>query len=408
MDDNKEKNTSEQPKKVKFEPNSKYLTIMIYGLMFVTGSILIYKFIGNLSESWKMIQYMVSLVMPYLIGIFIALILYPPIHFLNKRVFTDLFHIKSKKVSKVLSIFVTYFIALGAFGILLGFVIPQLYNSVSDIVDQAPGWYDKTIRWINNYGESHPNSFIGSQEMKNRIDDAYPQIISALSGVLSNLLPYILNTSVAIIKGLVNFAIAIIVSIYMISDHKNIFYHFKRFLYAIMPAQTAHSTHVICKNCAKIFIDFLLGKALDSFIIGIICFIAMMLLKLPFALLISVIVCITNMVPYFGPYIGGVIGGAIIIIVNPVQVIIFAIMILILQQFDGLYLGPKILGESTGLKPLWVIFAITMGGYAFGVMGMFIGVPVVAVISYLLDISVQHLLDKKEIVVEPYESEDDI
>ena len=107
----------------------------------------------------------------------------------------------------------------------------------------------------------------------------------------------------------------------------------------------------------------------------------MTIFKFPYTVLISVIVGITNMIPYFGPYIGGVMGGIIIVIVNPIQVIFFAILILVIQQFDGLFLGPKILGESTGLKPLWVIFAIVVGGALFGVLGMFLGVPVMAVIS---------------------------
>ena len=123
----------------------------------------------------------------------------------------------------------------------------------------------------------------------------------------------------------------------------------------------------------------------------------MTILRLPYTLFISVIVGITNMIPYFGPFIGAVPGILILLFVQPVKALVFAIMVLCLQQFDGLILGPKILGESTGMKPLWIIFAITVGGSMFGVIGMFLGVPVVAILNYLLDLYLQYWLDKKNI-----------
>ena len=143
----------------------------------------------------------------------------------------------------------------------------------------------------------------------------------------------------------------------MISDNKNIFYHFKRFLYAVLPRKTADNTRIICKNCASIFINYIIGKSFDSIIVMIICFIIMLILKLPYAVLISVIVGITNMIPYFGPYIGGVIGGVIIVIASPIKLIIFVIMIVCIQQVDGLLIGPRIIGSTTGLKPVWVVFS---------------------------------------------------
>ena len=139
---------------------------------------------------------------------------------------------------------------------------------------------------------------------------------------------------------------------------------------------------------------------IDSLIIGILCFIIMLILHLPYALLISVIVGITNMIPYFGPFIGAVPGVIIFFFINPKLSLIFIIMILALQQFDGLYLGPKILGDLTGIKPLWVIFGVTVGGALFGVMGMFLGVPTVAVLSYLFGILIEKKLKKKGISLE--------
>ena len=150
-------------------------------------------------------------------------------------------------------------------------------------------------------------------------------------------------------------------------------------------------------KCNHIFNGFLFGKAVDSLIIGILCFIAMSILQLPYSLLLSVIVGITNMIPYFGPIIGAIPGFVIYLFIDPKLSLFFAIMILILQQFDGLYLGPKILGDLTGIKPLWVIFGIVIGGAYFGAVGMFLGVPTVAVFMYLADLFIESKLKKKKI-----------
>ena len=165
----------------------------------------------------------------------------------------------------------------------------------------------------------------------------------------------------------------------------------KRIVYAITPKGKEKKTWSVLLQCNHIFNGFLVGKMIDSLIIGILCLIIMSILRLPYALLMSVIVGITNMIPYFGPFIGAIPGVVMFLFIDPKLSLIFAIMILALQQFDGLYLGPKILGDLTGIKPLWVIFGVTVGGALFGVMGMFLGVPTVAVLSYLFGL----ILDKK-------------
>ena len=359
-----------------FQPNSKYFTIVIYGLLFVLGAILIYKFIGNWPATVKSLG--------------------------------NICHIKSKKAATMLSILVAYLIAVGAFAVLIGFVVPQIYKSITEIANQAPVWYENIRNWFTEFEDKHANSSIDYNFINQKIEDALPKLVDYMTGALTNMVPYILNTSMAILSGVLNLIIAIIVSIYMISDNKNIFYHFKRFLYAVLPKKTADNTRIICKNCASIFINYIIGKSFDSIIVMIICFIIMLILKLPYAVLISVIVGITNMIPYFGPYIGGVIGGVIIVIASPIKLIIFVIMIVCIQQVDGLLIGPRIIGSTTGLKPVWVVFSITVGGALFGVIGMFLGVPVFAVLSYLLNITVQHFLDKRKVTVQPYDSPDDL
>lgn len=394
-------------RKNRFQPNSQYFTIVIYGLMFVLGTILLVRIVGSFNNTVKLLGQALQVIAPFLVGAFIAFILYPLVRFFYRNLFKNTLHMKSDKLSKWLSILVTYVIAIGVIAILMVFILPQLYTSITDIVDRLPVWYNNLTTMVDNFENRHADlGFIDYNLINEHLTSLYPKIISYLTDTLANLLPYVVNTSMAIVKGVVNLIISIMVSVYMISDHKNIFYQFKKLLYAVFPKQAADTARAICRESTNIFLKFMYGKAIDSVIIGIICFICMNIFKFPYTVLISVIVGITNMIPYFGPYIGGVLGGIIIVIVNPVQVIFFAVMILVIQQFDGLFLGPKILGDSTGLKPLWVIFAIVVGGAMFGVLGMFLGVPTMAVICYILNIVVEHFLKKRNITVQPYDSPD--
>ena len=394
-------------RKNRFQPNSRYFTIVIYGLMFVLGTILLVRIVGSFNNTVKLLGQALQVIAPFLVGAFIAFILYPLVRFFYRNLFKNTLHMKSDKLSKWLSILVTYVIAIGVIAILMVFILPQLYTSITDIVDRLPVWYNNLTTMVDNFENRHADlGFIDYNLINEHLTSLYPKIISYLTDTLANLLPYVVNTSMAIVKGVVNLIISIMVSVYMISDHKNIFYQFKKLLYAVFPKQAADTARAICRESTNIFLKFMYGKAIDSVIIGMICFVCMNIFKFPYTVLISVIVGITNMIPYFGPYIGGVLGGIIIVIVNPVQVIFFAVMILVIQQFDGLFLGPKILGDSTGLKPLWVIFAIVVGGAMFGVLGMFLGVPTMAVICYILNIVVEHFLKKRNITVQPYDSPD--
>lgn len=394
--------------KHKFEPNNKYFTIVVYGLMFVTGSILIYLLIGNFYKTINLIGTILRIISPFLVGAFIAFVLFPLVHFLYHKFFMGVLKFKSAKLAKWLSIVIAYIFAIAVVSVLMFFVTPQIYASIKEISVKLPEWYENGVNFLNEFELKHPelDSFIDFESVNEHIQSALPSLIDKLTNAATSLLPKIFTTSISIVKGIFDFLIAIMVSVYMIADHKNIFYHGRRFIFAVFPAKSADIVLNVLKECNRIFSGFIYGKALDSLIIGILCFICMKIFGFPYAVLISVIVGITNMIPVFGPYIGGAIGFMFIIIVSPIKAVLFALLILALQQFDGLFLGPHILGDKLGLKPIWVIFAITVGGSLMGVLGMFLGVPCFAVISYILNLLVSHVLRKKNVTVERDKSED--
>ena len=230
-----------------------------------------------------------------------------------------------------------------------------------------------------------------------------PKLFELTNNLLTNIVPMLYEASMSFAKGLFNLFIAFIVSIYMTIDKFILKYAGKRIVLAIFNENFSYRVLRTLKDCHNIFSGFIIGKSIDSLIIGLLAFVAMTILKLPYTVLISVIIGITNMIPYFGPIIGAVPGAFILFIVSPMKCLIFIIMVFVLQQFDGLILGPKILGESTGVRPLLILFSITVGGAYFGPLGMFLGVPFFATVQFLIKNWVDYRLYKKKIKIKKEE-----
>ena len=381
-----------------FQSNRNYFSISIYALAVIAlGTLIIYSIV-NFNQTKATIRNFFTVLSPFIMAFFIAYILHPIVVKINRLL--KKFKYISDKAAKVLSIALSYLIVIGILTITLIYVLPELYNSLAELT--SANRIDAMIETATTTIEKLEGKFpaIDFLAIEAKIEEALPQLLTFGTSMLKDLLPVVVNVSVYIAKAVVNLLLSVVISVYMLSDKANLGLAFKKGLYAFVPKKKADNFIETSKECNSIFNSFIVGKSLDSLIIGIICFVVMNILKLPYAILLSVIVGITNMIPYFGPFIGAVPGVILYLLISPVKSIIFAIMILILQQFDGLYLGPKILGNSTGLKPLWVIFAITLGGAYAGVLGMFLGVPVVAVISFLLQKIVNNKLKKKNIIVD--------
>lgn len=387
--------------KHKFQKNDKYFTISVYVLVVILLAALGIKIIISWNDTQKFFSTLMGVLAPFLLGFFIAYIINPLAKFINQSILRKLFRIRNRKVRKIISIFLSYIIVFGLIITIIFYIIPQIADTLTQIstfIESAQTGYNKLIAQIRLIEEKNPNWNLQSvYEFIEKIPSVVSEFITTQ---LPQIVPAVFNTSVSVIAGVIDFFIAIIVSMYMLIDKPKLINNAKKFVYVLFGVEKGDRIVTTAGECNKIFGDFIIGKMIDSLIIGILCWIAMTVLDIPYALVISVIVGITNMIPYFGPFIGAVPGVILLIIVDIKFAIIFGILIFILQQFDGLYLGPKILGESTGLRPIWIIFAITVGGWVAGVVGMFLGVPVVAVISYLIDRSIKWRLNKRDIVFE--------
>ncbi|GAA4653280.1 AI-2E family transporter [Anaerocolumna aminovalerica] len=377
--------------------NKNYLTISIYALfVIVIGAFIIYMFV-NMKQTKTVISNFINNISPFIVALFIAFLINPMI----KRLDNFLHHVvklKSKGLRIFISMLTSYLLVIGGLTITILYVTPQLIQSISDLVSKQSLMRDEVYNFFSGIYEKYPD--LNLESVVQYVENMIPDLFIQGTQLLSSMIPKLYLFSVSLIKMFVNILLSIVISCYLILDKKNLKFNAKRIIFSVMSEEKARGFIQTGKECANIFNKFIVGKFIDSLIIGILCFIIMSILRLPYSILISVIVGITNMIPYFGPFIGAIPGIVIYIFINPIQCLIFTVMIFLLQQFDGLYLGPKILGESTGLKPLWIILAITLGGAYAGVVGMFLAVPVVAVITYLMDKVIKKRLDSKNIVLE--------
>ena len=384
-----------------FESNKKYFTICIYALAVITLAAFIIFAIVNLQQTTAAIRRFFSILSPFLVAFFIAYILNPVVVSVN-RFLHQLLRIKNQKVTGGIAIAFTYLLFLSLITVTLFYIIPELGDSINELTNTVNPLIRKFTVWCENLKLEYPDlEFLG--DLEDKLTQALASALSYLTNFVANLLPTLINISISIVKVVINLFLSIVISIYMLNDKKMISTNIKRLLYAYFKQDSVTDFIITTKECSSIYSSFVIGKTIDSLIIGLICFILMTILRLPYSVLLSIIVAITNMIPYFGPFIGAVPGVLLYLIIDPIKALIFCIMILALQQFDGLYLGPKILGNSTGLKPIWVIFAITVGGAYAGALGMFLGVPTVGAIAYLLNKSISKHLARKNIKKELYE-----
>lgn len=270
-----------------------------------------------------------------------------------------------------------------------------MIDSVKSLAKEIPSYIRVTKRWLS----TRPNKL---QELDrlgflSQIQSTLDDIIIKASESLTPILNKTVTQVISLTSGFANFILGSIISIYILKDKEIFAKNVRNLTFAVFPTHRAKTLVEIQKDVKTAFSKFFVGKMLDSLIIGILCFIGLLIMRIQYALLISLIVGVTNMIPYFGPFIGMIPGAILTLFDSPFKALWVVIFIFLLQQFDGLYLGPKILGIQVGLKPFWIITAILIGGGFFGVWGMLFAVPVASVVKSLLTKYVDKQLKIKDI-----------
>ncbi len=353
-----------------------------------------------------------GILQPIILGLVFAYLLNPLVTIIENQVI-KMFEKKAKnreklrKVSRSIGIAGSLLVAFAVVILLLNMVIPELYRSIRDLIMGLPHQINNAIDFLESE-KIHDTAFLGTIKsvLENGAEAFQMWLKTDLLTRINQMMSFVTVGVFSVVETLFDIAVGVIVSVYVLNSKEKFTGQCKKITYALLSRERANLMLQITRKSHKIFGGFVIGKIIDSIIIGILCFIGLSILDIPYTLLVSVIVGVTNVVPFFGPYIGAIPSAILILLSEPIKGIYFVIFILVLQQFDGNILGPKILGDSTGLSAFWVVFSILLGGGLFGFVGMIMGVPTFAVFYYLVSMFIEQKLERKKLPKESKEYEE--
>lgn len=337
----------------------------------------------------KMVFALVRTVQPILYGAFIAYLLAPMVNFFERHLFPSFRpgrKGKRRAVVRTVSMLLSWVVVCFFFYLLASVLLPELYKSVLQLIANVDNYYNKISGWVLHLVETNPET---ANWVSQQMAGYFRNFESLLTGEILPRLQTVMVTVSGGVVSLVNFVmdllLGVIASIYLLATKERCAAYGRKLVYSLFSRENVNLVLRGVGRADSIFSGFVRGKLLDSIIIGILCFVGSSILKFPYAPLVSVFVGVTNIIPFFGPFLGAIPSVFLILLVSPIKALYFLIFVLALQQLDGNVIGPKILGNTTGLSGLWVIIAILVGGGFFGVAGMFFGVPVCGCLYSLMN-----------------------
>ncbi len=362
----------------------------------IAGTILLGLFfsIQHIHVLKDFISKVIEVMMPFIIGFSVAFLLHPAMILIERKLLKNskLKQTTKRKISAGLALIFAILVVSG----FLFLIFPSITDSVVKLSTQIGDYAMNAEVMIQDVIKTYPQT----SDFLTWLFDVGEGTLIELVNYLKNTIPTILDYSIKVVGLVFDFVMGLIIALYILCDRERFYIQIKKVAYTLFSEPVVKQMRDLAKLSSRMFNSFIVGKIVDSLIIGIICYVGMSLIGFDFALLISFIVGCTNVIPVFGPFIGAVPGFVILLIVNPLDSLWFLVFIFALQQFDGNILGPLILGDSMGIPTLYVMFAILVGGGFFGVPGMFLGVPIFSIIYVVVKASVEKKLEKKQIVVD--------
>lgn len=377
---------------MKIDWNKKYSTIAVYAFLVICASTVFYSLINKANEVTEKLSWMMSTIQPFIIGFVIAYLLNFILVFIEKKIFVfklaDKLNKKTKRGISVLFTYIFTFLLLYLFG---EFVVPQVIDSITGLVNDIPTYVANLSKLLD---EISKNVNIDKQYLDLAIDK-WQDFINYTITFISNLLPVLGSMVTATLSSIWNIVLGLVVSIYLLLDKEKFCGLSKKITYALLSKENANLVVKLTHRSNDTFGKFISGKIIDSAIIGVLTFIILTIFKMPYTILVSVIIGITNIIPFFGPFFGAIPSFIIIMFASPVKALWFLVIILIIQQLDGNIIGPKILGDSIGISAFWILFSLLVAGKLLGLVGMIIGVPLFAIIYSIIKDIVESKLNKK-------------
>lgn len=335
-----------------------------------------------------------SALQPVVIGVVLTYLLCPIAKFLERQI--RRLSVLSP-IARLFSALLTLILAFVVLGLFCAMIVPQLTESVGSLVNDLPGLLQSQFERLSSYMESDNEAAAAVLQM---VESAETYLLSWIKTNLLSTISTVAGGIMSVGSALVGLVVAIIVTIYLLLDRERYVAQCKKLFYAVSKNKRFNRAVAdALRRTNEIFLGFISGKLLDSLIVGIICFVCLTLMKMPYTLLISIIVGVTNVIPMFGPFIGAIPSAFLILLVSPSQCIAFLIFIIVLQQVDGNIIGPRILGDSTGLSALYVTVATLVFGKLLGFMGMIVGVPLFASLYYIVKRLAEYSLKQQDLPV---------
>lgn len=390
-----------------FFKNNYNLRKSLYTLGIVILSIVFFRYTEN-AKLVNLIPSILKVMKPFIIGAVLAYVLNCGTNCLEKNILSKLEYFKTQpNKSRAVSITIAFLLLIGVVVGIIAYIIPEIVSSVQNVVNFFVGIDSDTVHeYLNSFLTKHNIDISVStyRSLLKTTDNAMNSLTSSLK-YMPEMLTSIATHTISFASSLVSIIMGIMIAIYMLLDKEKLLHFCKKTLFILFSKKQVESIASTIKYTNSVFNSFVVGKTIDSLIIAIIFFICSIILNLPYPMLFAIIIGITNMIPYFGPFIGAVPVVALTILINPIKGLWVLIFIVVLQQFDGVILGPRILGDSIGLKPIGVIFAIIVGGAIAGPLGMFFGVPIFSVIFTIFSNFVEKLYNSKNTVKNKLEKE---
>ncbi len=362
-------------------------------IIIIIISALAYLLVNNLSLVGNILNTLLTVLKPFILGGVIAFILNIPMTKIENLLKKDT---KNKNgVMRIVSIVLSLILLIAIVSVVAFLLIPELVENIQLLITNIPGFLEKTQNWIFNLFNEYPDIQVKIQESFTETGN--------LNDIISTILNYVVDGAIGLVSGLVSGVVtiftAIIFAIYALSSKEYLIRGTKKIVYSIMNKEHANKVIEVGNLANKTFNKFISGQCLEAVILGVLIFISMSLFRLPYALIIAVLTAVTALIPIFGAFIAMIIGVILISVINPFQAVIFAVIFLVVQQIEGNFIYPRVVGKSVGLSPMWTLLSITVFGNLFGIVGMLVGLPLASVVYAVFKGFVNDRLDEKNIKV---------
>lgn len=352
----------------------------------------------NYKMLFDAIVFILGIVLPFLVGGAIAFVLNVPMSFFEEKIFYNR-HLKDKKIANRLarpvSLVLTIAVLIGVVVLVMFVVIPELTKTILSLGKTIQAFVPEAQRFLEELFTDNSEVRAWLDSLNLDVDQIMNSAVSFFQNGAGNVLNSTVSAIGSIVSGVTTFVIAFVFACYVLLQKEKLRVQVQKVLYAFLPDKRVEGVMEVCSLTSETFSSFLAGQCVEALILGTMFFVVMSIINMPYALLVGVLIAFTALIPIFGAFIGCIVGAFLILMVDPLQALIFVIMFLVLQQIEGNFIYPKVVGSSVGLPSIWVLAAVTVGGSLMGVVGMLIFIPIVSVIYTLFRSSVYKRLGKK-------------